>query len=97
MLIVQITPACNMRWVEFYIIKANPCHCNPTGQARSELIEAKEENASLQEALTEEKTKVAMATASIDALQEEKTYIESKLELAMKNNAEEQSEQISAL
>ena len=33
MLIVQITP-CNMRWVEFYIIKANPCHCNPTGTSQ---------------------------------------------------------------
>ena len=54
-------------------------------------------NTNLQEALEEEKAKVTMATSSIDALQEEKASLESKLELALETNASEQSEQTSAL
>ena len=63
----------------------------------SEVLEAQKENISLETALVEEKAAVAKATALIDALEDDKRSIESKMEEMRQARLAEESEKVSAL
>ena len=63
----------------------------------SEVLEAQKENTSLETALAEEKAAVVKATALIDALEDDKRSIESKMEEMRQARLAEESEKVSAL
>ena len=63
----------------------------------SEVIEAQNQNESLEKALAEEKNHLAKATVTMDALEEEKRQMESKMDEMRQARMGEESNKVSAL